>query len=254
MGAIIRSAVAALSLCAAVGQQTAPLPKFKDVSIAPANSRITAGTDRVPTSISAGLSGRLNIRNARLKDCIAWAYNVPGYLIFESGQLFPDRYDIDAKTPVGISAKKYREMLQSLLADRFDLKIHREVRDTPAYALNIANTGLKLRQVTGGRLRFRSSPKSLSGENVTMKDLAGQLSALLTKPVLDRTGTSGTFSFAIAWPQQELTSRATLGRIDGPVNGSAESFLAALRNIGLELVEEETSIEMLVVDHAVALR
>src|SRR5258708_3182482 len=98
----------------ALGDQ-ASLPEFRMAAVTAAKTEEEAnksGTEGLPTSISAGLTGTVRIRNATLKDCIAWAYDLHGYLIFDNDQLFSNRYDIDARTPVGISANRYREMLQ----------------------------------------------------------------------------------------------------------------------------------------------
>jgi uncharacterized protein (TIGR03435 family) len=233
----------------ALGQHTS-LPKFRTVSVEPAKTEDEAtprGKEGNPTSISAGLTGRVRIRNATLKDCIGWAYDLPGYLIFENDQLFPNRYDIDAKTPVGISANRYREMLQSLLVDRFRLKVHREVRTTPAYALAVADGGLRLRpgQKTGGK--FRSGREILSGENVSMKDVAARLAVLTNRPVLDSTSIAGAVTFTLTWRQPQLKQRSTQPDRSSTLN----AFMIALREqLGLKLIPQDSPIDMLVVDHA----
>ena len=241
--------VAVLAMGTAFCQQ-ASLPKFRSVSITAAITEEEAsqrGKEAIPTSISAGLTGRVRIRNASLRDCIAWAYDLPGYLIFENDQGFPDRYDIDATTPVGISANRYRELLQSLLADHFHFLAHREVRTTAAYALTLTEGGPQLHaaQKTGGKLR--SGRGSLSGENVSMKELAGRLAVLTNRPVVDATSTTGGYSFTLTWRQPELKQRSA------PVGGDSAlgAFLAALeKQLGLKLVPQDSRIEMLVVDHA----
>src|SRR5262249_3174302 len=104
--------------------------------------------------------GRLSIKNLPPWMLIAEAYGVP----FQSMRLTggpewtrTQRYDIDASAPQGaitadmpskVRAERKRAMLQSLLADRFKLKIRREVRDTPVYALSIAKGGLKLKRAS----------------------------------------------------------------------------------------------------------
>jgi uncharacterized protein (TIGR03435 family) len=234
---------------AAFGQQ-ATLPKFRTISVEPAKTEEEAargGKEANPTSISAGLTGTVRIRNATLRDCIGWAYDLPGYLIFDNEQLFPNRYDIDAKTPVGISANRYREMLQSLLADRFHLKAHREVRTTSGYALAVADGGLKLHPANKTGAKFRSGRETLSAENASMKDVAGRLAVLTNRPVVDTTSTSGTFTFTLTWRQPQLKQRSPAPDKTTALN----AFMTALQEqLGLKLTPHDNPTDMLVIDHA----
>jgi uncharacterized protein (TIGR03435 family) len=231
------------------GQQ-ASLPKFRTISVEPAKTEEQAagrGKEGNPASISAGLTGAVRIRNATIKDCIAWAYDLPGYLIFDNGQLFSNRYDIDAKTPIGISANRYREMLQSLLADRFDLKVHREVRTTAAYALAVADGGLKLHPGNKIGGRFRAGRETLSGENVSIKDIAGRLAVLLNRPILDATSIEGGVTFSLIWKQSQLKQRSRPPDSASRLN----AFMSAVEEqLGLKLVPQDSPTNMLVVDHA----
>ncbi len=91
--------------------------------------------------------------NTSLRKCIALAYNVsedrdnaisaPDWLNFE-------RYDIAAKFPAGTPLEQVRVMLQNLLADRFKLKLHRESKELPIYALVAAKNGPKLTESAPG--------------------------------------------------------------------------------------------------------
>jgi uncharacterized protein (TIGR03435 family) len=235
--------VIAVLLASGAFAQPKTLPQFSTVSIEPANRDGEAAT-----SISAGLTGTVHIRNAALRDCIAWAYDLPPYLIFENDQLFPNRYDIDAKTPVGISANRYREMLQSLLAGRFRLSVHREIKATPGYALVAAGHGLKIHPVQKtGAARFRSGRDSLSGENVSLKELAGRLSLLTGRPVSDAASTPGAFTFKLTWRQPRLKQRSP----QPAKNSALNAFMTSLEEqLGVKLISLDTSLEMLVVDHA----
>ena len=232
-----------LTLLLTAALLVAETPRFRAVSIRPARANGEA------TSISAGLTGKVTIRHATLRDLIVWAYDTSGYRIAATSPLAADHYDIDAKTPVGISAARYRELLQSLLADHFHLRVHRDRKTTPAYALAIDEQGLKLRATRGSRGKFHTAHASLSGENVSMQELATRLSALVNRPVLDNSGLTGTYTFNLTWSQQELKQRRPAPEPAEALN----NFRAALKTqLGLKLSEQESPVEMLIVDHAEA--
>jgi uncharacterized protein (TIGR03435 family) len=78
---------------------------------------------------------------ARLEFCIGWAYDIPGR-IFGPGWIH-DRYDIVAKASGPVSTAQLRLMVQTLLEDRFRLKVHRELRELPVAVLIVAKGGPK---------------------------------------------------------------------------------------------------------------
>jgi uncharacterized protein (TIGR03435 family) len=233
--------------CAAFGQSPAASPAFQTVSITPAIS----GAEGLPTSISAGLTGKLNIRNAPLKACIGWAYDLPGYLIFANNQLFPDRYDVEARAPIAPRADGYRRMLQTFLADQFKLQVHRETKPVASYALLVTEGGPKLHQVKSGHGNFKSNGSSLSGDKVTAGELAGRLSKLAGRPVFDDTHIAGAFSFTLTWQQEELRRRDTEDAKAKSGTPPVSPFFAAIeKQLGLKLEAQDRSVEVLVVDHA----
>src|SRR5512140_1532752 len=80
-----------------------------------------------------------------MRDLLASAYRSKVYLIIGPDWVATERYDINAKLPAGVSPEKLPEMLQSLLAERFGLKLHREKKDTPVYALLVGKPPLRLK-------------------------------------------------------------------------------------------------------------
>jgi len=79
-----------------------------------------------------------------LKDYIRIAYRLKDYQISGPDWLRSERFDITAKIPEGVSPGQIPEMLQGLLTERFQLKMHREKKEFPVYALEIAKSGLKI--------------------------------------------------------------------------------------------------------------
>src|SRR5947199_7819486 len=74
------------------------------------------------------------------------SYRLKYYQVIAPDSLGSDRFNIAAKLPAGATRDQVPEMLQSLLADRFKLKPHREPRDFPVYALIIGKGGLKIKE------------------------------------------------------------------------------------------------------------
>src|SRR5258706_16442869 len=81
--------------------------------------------ERTPTS--------LTMRNVTLSTCVKWAYGVQSFQVTGPFWTGAERYDIVARTPAAASQQKLRAMLQSLLAERFKLEIHRDTKEMQVY-------------------------------------------------------------------------------------------------------------------------
>ena len=87
--------------------------------------------------------GEFRARNHTLKECIGFAYNLtPGLISGGPSWIASDRYDIEAKMPGGTKVTRDQTMLmvQTLLADRFKLKFHREQKEMSVYNLVVERT------------------------------------------------------------------------------------------------------------------
>ena len=76
-----------------------------------------------------------------LKNLLTVAYGVKNYQISGPGWLDTERYDIMAKMPPDTTKEQFALMLQSLIAERFKLTLHRETKDLPLYELAVAKGG-----------------------------------------------------------------------------------------------------------------
>jgi uncharacterized protein (TIGR03435 family) len=137
-------------------------------------------------------------------------------------------------------------MLQSLLAERFQVKYHRETREGPVYLLVRSNKALKLVDSKdksaypwagglggGGILR-----DGLAGRNESMEDLAKRLSPYLQRPVLDRTSLTGSFDFKVEYSSDD--SRPDV----------ISMILTTVQELGLKLEGSKGPIEGIVIEHA----
>ena len=125
----------AIGACA-VFAQTNLRPQFEVASVKPSLARSIANVRPLPGRLTA---------DASLQILIQYAYGVQPFQVMDAaGWLQPGRYEIEAKADGNATRNQMFLMLQSLLEDRFHLKIHRETRDLPVYALVAAKGGLKL--------------------------------------------------------------------------------------------------------------
>jgi uncharacterized protein (TIGR03435 family) len=102
-----------------------------------------AGKAHIGTKIDAS---RVDIGTATLFRLICTAYRMRPYQVTGPDWLKSTVYDIQAKIPDGVSADKVPEMLQTLLTERFGLKVHREDREQPVYALVVSPGGIKMKE------------------------------------------------------------------------------------------------------------
>lgn len=173
-------------------------------------------------------------------------------------------------------------MMQALLEDRFHLKIHRETREIPVYVLTVAKGGPKLRPFvegtctehvpgaarpgpdekpwcgTGGMRTVRNGP------NVTWDEVGASflnfsvfLGIVLDRPVIDKTGITGTFDFHLAFAPDETTAgvaspfapeSSSSAVPPDPARGPS-IFTAFQEQLGLKLEAGKGRNEVLVIDH-----
>ena len=185
-----------------------------------------------------------------LLDLITTAYGVK-YDQISGGPNWADsdHYDIAAKAEGEGTLTKVeaQRMLQTLLADRFQLRIHRETREVAAYALVVGKSGHKLKESTAdepGKNFVRTDGIGLHmvATKGTMEYLASQLSGSAGRPVVDRTGFTGFYAFTLDW----IPATRTLE----PDSDAPSMFTAIQEQLGLKLEPTKVPYPMLIIDHA----
>jgi uncharacterized protein (TIGR03435 family) len=134
-------------------------------------------------------------------------------------------------------------MLQALLADRFQLAVHRETRQVSGYVLVVAKTGSKMTPAKPGQDGSNTSSNGtyLKATNVTMEALARSLSGIreISKLVVDRTDLNGRFDFTMEWAPVQAESDEHPG-----------IFTAIQEQLGLKLESAKVPVEAVVIDRA----
>lgn len=190
-----------------------------------------------------------------LFQCISEAYHVAGFQISGADRfgdtMLSKRYDIVAKTEKPSDKAELMSMLQTLLAERFQLRVHRETKDLPVFLLVVGKKGPRITAVAddGPSSSIRLGPNGVRFQRTSMESLAGFLSGLgsVQRPVLDRTSLSGVFNFTLL-----LSDRPTdAGElVDKRAIYVWSSIREDVRDLGLALESSRAPVEFLVVDHA----
>jgi uncharacterized protein (TIGR03435 family) len=155
-----------------------------------------------------------------------------------------DRFDITARTPPGTTFDVARTMAQTLMAERFRLRTHRERKEASVLALVVARGGLKITPVAPtrcdppNRCGMNATPTRIESTGQSMEQLATRLSRSLAQNVVNKTGAQGIFDFTLQWTQEEQ------------FRGGASStiFTSLTEQLGLRLESQRAEVEVLVVD------
>ncbi|MBI4904368.1 MAG: TIGR03435 family protein [Acidobacteria bacterium] len=216
--------------------------QFEAASIKPSN----AGADSA-SGMKTG-NGRLHAVNVTLKRCIVGAYGVgPGQVIGGPSWMDTERFEIIATTEQPVGDQVLMVMLRGLLAERFQLAIHRENRQLKGYVLRVAEKGLRLVKGDGGNYKSNRTRGSMVAANMSMDHLAEMLSRQLGVPVVNRTSVEGAFSFTLRWtPDSAGAGRPPeAGGFEGP-----SLFTALQEQLGLRLQGQRVPVDVVVVDRA----
>jgi bla regulator protein BlaR1 len=190
--------------------------------------------------------------------------------------IYSARYVINAKAPDNASeGTMVGPMLQALLEDRFRLKVHRETREVPVYALTVAKGGSKLQQVAEGScvhpdysirpipplppgktycndaVGGRKGPNTtLNEDEATLLEFSKLLGLVLDRPIVDKTGLLGKYNFHLEFLVDQTTPGALSGfgpPSDGPP--AASIFTVVQEQLGLKLEPAKGAREFLLIDH-----
>jgi len=226
--------------------------------------------------------------NVSLTRLIRQAYGLPvgGRAAQDDGRVVgapnwaDDGYDVEAKMdgdmaealtkldPVARAAAR-QQMLQALLAERFQLKVHLEERESPVYFLVAGKNGPKLQaakpgddyangyKLPNGRAAgagFNSDEEGkISGQGVTLDNFAAWLSGQVGKMVQNKTGLPGKYDLTLSWSREATREELGPPSTDAPSDSTdprPSIFVALQEQLGLKLESGKGPIQVVVVDHA----
>ena len=302
VGAVALGAAWVMPLDGQILHASGPLPSFEVATIRPmeqthflappsgavppAGGGVAPGGEQIisrqEVRISNGprLSDHVN-RTMTAKMLIADAYNLRAFskALIVGGPDWTDQtmYQIQAKIddsqyaamqqmPSAQQVQQVRLMEQSLLAERFKLKVHFETREMPVYSLEVAKGGAKLTPTKtepapagnpAGPAQAHPTTMSVVGKGdgfeITAKGISpGQLILMLqqqpevgNRMVVDQTGLKGHYDFSLDWTREGFAT-ADVG--SATVDAAPSFFTALKEELGLQLVETKGPVEVLVID------
>jgi uncharacterized protein (TIGR03435 family) len=255
------------------------LPQFEVASIK-ASAEGAAYTVNIGVHIDGA---QVTCTYLSLKDYVRMAYDVKEYQVVSPEWMASERFDIKARLPEGSKGGELRDMLKSLLADRFHMKVHKDSKDFPVYALVVDKAGPKLKEspVEEGDVKvanvtasggpqgvtvslgngsfFTFADNKLEGKKLDMPRFAETMARFTDRPVVDMTGLKGNYDFELKLSDEDfnamrIRSAITAGVILPPQAmkllelSSGDSLHSALQSLGLKLEARKAPLEVLVVD------
>jgi uncharacterized protein (TIGR03435 family) len=190
--------------------------------------------------------GRLRMENMSARNIIVAAYRIKDTEFSGPAWLDSVRYTIDAKTDSTTDEPHLLLMLQTLLADRFQLLVHRETRQVPGYALVVAKGGVKMKRSEQEGSGSRGSANKLTATNLDMPHIARFVERVVGQPVIDDTHVSGGFDFVLEYAREQRQPPEP----DAAAPTLPSLFTALPEQLGLKLEARKVSIQMLIVDRA----
>ena len=223
-------------------------PSFAIASLKPSDPN----ADGIHLSFSPG--GRFSASNVTLRFLIKIAYDLRDDQIGGGpAWLGSQHYDVEAKSdpPIPGSGKelqaKIRPRLQTLLADRFQLKLTEGSKDLSGYMLIVAKGGPKMREVQNapsGEGTFRASNSRLEAKDTTITVLARYLGEMTQSVVADGTGLTGHYAFNLEFAPDPVNP-------DAPTDATGPSLFTALQQqLGLKLEPQKVPAEFVTVSRA----
>ena len=218
-----------------------------------------------------------------LRDYISIAYTLPVHLISGPDWINSTRFDIAAKFPEGVVEGQFPQMLQALLRDRFKLQAHRESRESPVYALEVAPGGLKITAVPddtpkdapfsvtssgdqngvsvdlGQGSSFTFTNTKLELRRVLIPALVDTLGRFMDRPILNLTKLDGRYNISFPITPEEYMPMMVRSAVNAGItlppqalqlldNPAISSVVDGLKSVGLLLQARRAPLDMLVVD------
>ena len=236
-----------------------PAPKFEVASIKPHDFPRGVFGFRSTGNSAIRISGtRVTLSIVTLETLVRDAYDVrdfqvtgaPGWKGNNGADQF---YDIEARVPGDATptVQQVRQMLQTLLAERFQLKLHRETKEAPVYDLVVAKSGSKLKPSTPDS-KPPANPFTQSGPlwrisftNKSIPDFIVSLDINVDRPVIDKTGLTGNYDFTLEFEH----NNPDVTPVNSP-DANRSIYSAVQEQLGLQLVPAKEPVEIIVIDHA----
>jgi len=229
---------------AAFGQQSTA--RFEVASVKKAESGGPPGD--IPRNMDSS-PGHFAMRNVPMRYMMEWAYSLHDYeLVGPDWIKGEERYDILAKAPGPATDEEMRPMLQALLLERFQMKVHRETREMAAYLLLPGKGAAKVKESAADSLAGLVPNKEggVLFRHFGLSRLTFLLTRRMDHPVLDQTGLKGIYDYSL-----DISGLSEFSGPPSPDPNGMSIFAAVQQDLGLKLeLRKQQPIEVLVIDVA----
>ena len=259
----VRALICAVCVAAGLSLVRGQEPSFDVVSV-----KVNTSGDPVSRMSAPAGTGRFEATNTGVRMLILNAYGIPDFQLV-GGPSWIDSVHVDVTGigPATATRDDIARMTRTLLAQRFNLVVHREQRQMPVYSLVVARAdgrlgpgiqaattncaaattkGAPAPQLPSGQLlcTTRMSPTTINAGGMTMARLAQQLSGVVGRVVTDETKLAGTYDLQLSFaPERALPPGAP------PADPNLPSIFAALQEqLGLKLDATRGMVDVLVID------
>jgi uncharacterized protein (TIGR03435 family) len=264
-----------------------PASEFEVATIKPSAPQGQQGQVSVGVHIDGA---QVRVIRFSLRDYLGLAYRMKATMISGPDWTASDRFDISATLPAGGNPAQLADLFKALLVDRFKVKVHSEKKEFPVYALMPSKAPLKLKVTPSDPAAESSEPKgtvNVSGagsaagvgvnlgqgssysfannrfeaKKLTMAQFAANLERFADRPIIDATGLTASYDFAIEFTPEDYRAMLIRAAISAGVNlppeamraleGTSEGALSdALQQVGLRLEARKAPLDVLVIDDA----
>jgi uncharacterized protein (TIGR03435 family) len=262
--------------------QDSPRPDFEVATIRPSAQSLTDGA-------TAGVhidGAQFRSAALTLKDYIGMAYRIKLYQISGPDWIGSERFDISATLPAGTPTTQLPEMMQRLLEDRFQVKMHHDKKDFPVYVLEVAKGGVKMQEsAPDPNAEDAKAPLTIAGsgsaqgisvnlgrgssyafannkfeaKRIPMATLAAVLERFVDRPIVDMTDLAGAYDVSLPVTDEDYRVMLIHAGVNAGVSlppqalrlldgASTPSLFDALQKLGLKLDARKAPLDMVVVD------
>ena len=281
-------ALGAFQLHGQVLHATGPLPSFEVATIKPSTDGKSVPSISTPTeSRTMNVTARNLIEQAYR---IPWTSGLNERVLGGPTWIDNDHYDVEARIDESMAAtfsamsnEQQKEqtslMMQTLLADRFKLKVHFETRQLPIYELAVAKGGPKLAAAKelpsaaegddrqrasvvpslsaeslrkGVLVQYRGQEAEMTAKEATLDQLVHWLagySEIGGRTVVNQTGLTGMYDFTLRWTRERLTMPTQQSVTSSSEPEAPALFTSLPEQLGLRLISTKGPVEVLVIDH-----
>ena len=242
---IFHRSTAWLFLACLVSTARAQQPVFAVATIRPSSAEVKFEHDGKTETTP----GTLRMQDVSVQTCIEWAYGVQHSQISGPDSTDSEKFDLVAKADFPASEEQMKQMMQTLLAERFKLSYHHQNKELKAFVLTVAKGGAKVHPAAEPDAKpFRQNSANGSVvRSTTIQDFGDFLSGPLQMPVVNETGLTGKYDFVLDFTPylSDPNHNMDVSKLDS--TGIIKAALEAELGIKMEL--RKTQVDVMVIDH-----